>query len=307
VPSTANSNGRLRGALAASLTPLRAGGAELDENCFGPLLDRYVAGGLDGVLALGTTGEGVLLSPAERRRAAELTLEAAAGRLQVAVHCGAQTTAESVALAEHAVQRGADAVAVIAPPYYAFDPEEQLRHFTAVARACEPTPFYLYEFAARSGYSVPLEVVERVRDEAPNLAGIKVSNTPFERLAPFLIEGLDVFVGAEELICRGLKGGAAGAVSGLAASFPEAVAALVRTPDAELGEQVGALRAAVGRFPFPAVMKLLLGRQGVPIREDVRPPLRTLTEAERADLERQAGDPRAAIGRALREALAAAG
>ncbi len=89
----------LRGRLAAAVTPLRDGGAALDEAAFGPYVDFLAAGGLDGILALGTTGEGILLSTDERRRAAELFVEAAGGRLQVAVHCGAQTTADTVELA----------------------------------------------------------------------------------------------------------------------------------------------------------------------------------------------------------------
>jgi len=80
----------LKGVLAASVTPLAQGGAALDEDGFGPVADFLVAGGLDGLLALGTNGEGILLSVAERKRAAELFVEAAAGRLQVAVHAGAQ-------------------------------------------------------------------------------------------------------------------------------------------------------------------------------------------------------------------------
>jgi dihydrodipicolinate synthase/N-acetylneuraminate lyase len=77
----------LRGALAAAVTPLRDDGAALDEEAFRPYLDFLAAAGLDGVLALGTTGEGILLSAAERRRAAELFLE---GPLPVIVHCGAR-------------------------------------------------------------------------------------------------------------------------------------------------------------------------------------------------------------------------
>src|SRR6185437_15858361 len=65
----------LRGALAAAVTPLRDDGAALDEEAFRPYLDFLAAGGLDGILGLGTTGEGILLSAAERRRAAELFLE----------------------------------------------------------------------------------------------------------------------------------------------------------------------------------------------------------------------------------------
>src|SRR5881398_3140712 len=106
----------LRGALAAAVTPLRDGGEALDERAFGPMLALLSSGGIDGVLALGTTGEGILLSPEERRRAAELFLAARphAG-FAVAVHCGAQTTRDTEALSAHAAEAGADAVAVIAP------------------------------------------------------------------------------------------------------------------------------------------------------------------------------------------------
>src|ERR1043166_2204548 len=203
----------LRGALAAALTPLRDDGAALDEDAFAPYLSFLAAGGLDGVLALGTTGEGILLSAAERRRAAELFLE---GPLPVIVHAGAPTTAATVALAEPAAA-GAAGVAVIGPPYYPLDEEALLEHFAAAARAAAPLPFYVYEFKARSGYAVPVAVIERLRDAAANLAGLKVSDRPLEAVQPYLLEGLDVFVGAEAPLP---VEGAAGTVSGLAAVFP---------------------------------------------------------------------------------------
>ncbi len=146
-------SGRLQGALAASVTPLRDGGQELDEEAFAPLLDRYAAAGLDGVLAFGTNGEGVLFSVEERKRGLRLFVEAAAGRLDVAAHCGAQTTADTVALAADAAAAGATAVAVIGPPYFPLDEAAQLAHFTAAAEACAPLPFYVYEFARTSGYA----------------------------------------------------------------------------------------------------------------------------------------------------------
>src|SRR5437868_11757444 len=107
----------LHGALAAALTPLHDDGT-LDEGAFEPYVDFLAAGGLDGLLALGTTGEGFLLPLDRRRRAAELLLEAAGDRLDIAVHCGAQSTADTVRLAAHAAEAGAAAVAVIAPPYF---------------------------------------------------------------------------------------------------------------------------------------------------------------------------------------------
>ena len=272
----------LKGALAAAVTPLRDGGEALDEDAFAPYVDFLAAGGLDGILALGTTGEGILLSEDERKRAAELFVDAAGDEFDVAVHCGAQTTAETVALSTHAAELGADAVAVIGPPYYPLDEQALVAHFSAAAEACAPLPFYLYEFRARAGYSIPAAVIDRVRERAPNLAGLKVSNQPFEDVEPYLVEGLDVFVGAESLVVRSLEQGAAGAVSGLASVFPELVAQLVR----ERAGDVGEVRGALERFPFQAAAKFCLGKRGVPVREDVRRPLRPLLPDEQEELAR---------------------
>jgi dihydrodipicolinate synthase/N-acetylneuraminate lyase len=268
----------LRGALAAALTPLRNDGAALDEEAFRPYAEFLAGAGLDGTLALGTTGEGILLSAAERRRAAELFLE---GPLPVIVHCGAQTTAETAALAEHAAGAGAAGVAVISPPYFALDDEALLGHLTAAARAAGEVPFYVYEFKARSGYAVPISVIEHLREHAPNFAGLKVSDKPFDAVEPYLLEGLDVFVGAEELVLKGIERGAVGTVSGLGSVFPERVVALIRDGDGD----VGALRAAMDRFPFQAAAKYVLGRRGVPVREDVRAPLRRLRDDEKRELD----------------------
>jgi N-acetylneuraminate lyase len=219
-------------------------------------------------------------------RVAERFLEAAGGRLAVAVHCGAQTTADTVRLAAHAAEAGADGVAVIGPPYYAFDAAELLAHLAAAAAACAPVPFYVYEFERVSGYAVPLEVIAELRDRAPNLAGLKVSDSPFDRVTPYLLEGLDVFIGAESLIGHGLAGGAAGAVSGLGSALPELVIATVREGTLEAAERAGAVRAAIERFRRLPALKRILGLRGVPVGEDVRGPLRRLTDAERDELDR---------------------
>ena len=272
----------LRGALAAAVTP--QAGDRLDEEAFGPYVDFLAHSGVHGLLALGTTGEGLLFGLAERQRAVELFVEASAGRLQVAAHCGAQTTADTLALVEHATTAGADAIAVIGPPYFQLDDRALLDHFAAAAAACAPSPFYVYEFERASGYAVPIDVLLSLRERAPNLAGLKVSDAPFERFAPYLIEGLDVFVGPEALIFDGLSAGAVGAVSGLAAAFPDKVAAVVREPTEAGAIELGELRAAVERFPRHAALKFILGLRDVPVREDVRRPLRQLSDGERHEL-----------------------
>src|SRR2546423_1540440 len=173
----------LRGALAAAVTPLRDGGEALDEEAFAPYVDFLAAGGVDGLLALGTTGEGFLLPVEQRMRSAQLFVEAAHGRLQVAVHTGAQSTWDTVELAAHAADVGADAV---------------------------------------------------------------------------------------------------GAVSALGSAFPELVAAAVRDP---ASADLAPVRLAMERFPFQSALKTVLAQRGVPINPDVRRPLRTLTDEERAELE----------------------
>ncbi|MBV8064284.1 MAG: dihydrodipicolinate synthase family protein [Actinobacteria bacterium] len=259
----------LRGAFAAALTPS-------SDDAYAPYVDFLAAGGLDGILALGTTGEGMLFSVPERKHVVERFVEAARGTLQVAVNAGAQTTADTVALAAHAAEAGADAVAVIAPPYFPLDDESVLAHMTAAAAACAPTPFYVYEFARASGYAVSSGVLARLREQAPNLVGMKVSDTPYDVFEPYLHEGLDVFVGPEAFIGRGMKAGAVGAVSALASAFPEQVARAVR----EESDDLVTLRETVERFPRHAALKLVVARRGVPMPPDVRAPLRRLTGNE---------------------------
>src|SRR5207253_8107633 len=175
-------------------------------------------------------------------------------------HCGAQSTADTAALAAHAAEAGAQAVAVIAPPYFQLDDDALLAHFVEAANACAPLPFYVYELERASGYAIPVSVVARLRETVDNVAGMKVSDAPFAKVAPYLLEGLDVFVGAEALIGEGLSAGAAGAVSGLASAFPEVVAGAVQSGDSQAA---GELRAGIEGDPRHAAPQAVRRARGV--------------------------------------------
>jgi dihydrodipicolinate synthase/N-acetylneuraminate lyase len=274
----------IRGTLAAAATPLNGDGSRLDEAGFAHLAEFFAGARLDGVLVAGTTGEGILLTPEERMRATELFVQGSGGRFGVIAHCGAQSTADTVMLAEHAAQAGAGGVAVIAPPYFLLDEAALIVHFDAAARACAPVPFYVYELKAASGYAVPLTVLHELRERAPNFVGMKVSDSPWESFAPYLIQGLDIFVGPEALIHEGMSAGAIGAVSALATAFPELVARAV-SGTAEDSRVVAELRAGIERFPRHAALKHVLVRRGVDIGEGVRAPLRRLTDGELGELD----------------------
>ncbi len=127
-------------------------------------------------------------------------------------------------------------------------------------------------------------VVTAVAERAPNLAGLKVSEPAMEAVSPYLGLGLPVLVGSEPLIPAAIAAGAAGSVSGLASAFPAEVAAVVRDPTPDGAAHLRSLREALGTTTLIASAKHVLGRRGVPIGPDVRPPLRPLTPAEQEAL-----------------------
>ena len=283
--SLARRHGPLRGALAAAVTPLTPDAGDLDPTPVAPLVELYITAGLSGVMVGGTTGEGVLLSVPERCRLTEAFVTAAAGRIDVVVHAGAQSTADTVLVAEHANAAGVTAVSVIAPPYFRLDDRALLDHLERAAIACAPTPFYIYEFIDRSGYPVPPAVMEELAERCETFVGLKVSDAPMERFERYLLPWLDVLVGPEPLIFEGIERGAVGAVSALASVFPELVADAVARPAATKSEALADLRHLLERQPFHASLKRALQLRGIPINAAVRAPLRSLTVTDQAALD----------------------
>jgi dihydrodipicolinate synthase/N-acetylneuraminate lyase len=263
--------------LAAVVTPLRDGGEALDEEAIAPLVEFVEAGGYcDGLFVAGTTGEGFLLQVKERRRAAELFR--AASRGLCVVHAGAQTTAETVALAAHAAEIGADGVAVIPPPYFPLDDRALVEHLVAAGEACAPVPFHIYVFSARSGYPVSIAAVEEVGRRLDNLAGMKVTEPSFEDVSPYLGLGLDVLVGAEGTIPEAMAAGARGAASALAGIDPARVRAVLDAPSAAGREgMLDLYRELADGGGLIAGIKAELGRRGVPLSPDMRRPLQAVS------------------------------
>jgi len=270
----------------AMLTPLLEGGESLDEGVLGEEIDFLLDHGADGIFVAGSTGEGVNLEDEERRRLLRASKRALRDRGKLFCHAGAQTTRRTVELARDAHRLGVDGVAVIPPPYYPLSDAELTAHLIAAARACAPTPFFIYCFASRSGYPVPVAVVEQVRDQTSNLAGLKVSDAPWTAIEGYFSLGVPVLVGNEPLIAEAAsKPAFAGSVSAVAGTFPEAIRSLVDDPTPGRAAAVARLRAILTETAsLPAMGKRVLASRGVPIRPDVRLPARTATpeEAQRA-------------------------
>lgn len=275
---TGQTRGPLSGVVAATVTPMRNYGRELDLGAIPRLVAFYADAGMSGVFVAGSTGEGVLLTLDERRSLLEGFLAAAGDGFSVVAQVGAQTTADAVALAEHARAAGATAVAAVGPPYYRYDDVELVEHFALIASACAPVPFYLYEIRDRTAYALSETVVLAVQEQAANLVGMKVSDRTLDELRAYILPGLDVMVGSEPLIPEAVALGAVGAVSALAAALPRAVRRVLA------GEQPGShadqLRSELARYPFQSALKTALVAQRVLEDASVRRPLRPLTPGE---------------------------
>jgi dihydrodipicolinate synthase/N-acetylneuraminate lyase len=272
---------RLSGIIAALLTPMQDGGTRLDLPATGRLVGWLVERGIHGLFIAGTTGEGLYLSPEEHRVLTRAVVKAAGG-IPVVGHVGALTTAQAVALARQAVQAEVTAVAAIPPSYYSMTREEILGYFTAIGKAAEPLPVYLYNIPSHARNDLPPALVKEIRKAVPNVAGIKDSSGFAGRIAD-LVRTMGpefaVVCGNDEKELDAFQEGAAGVVSSGAGIFPELYLELHaawkagRLADAQAAQaRIIAMQEALGNGARLGWYKYVLAQRGVPIG-GVRAPL----------------------------------
>lgn len=164
----------IKGVLIPVITPFDDR-ALVDEPMMRALVDFYIKASVQGLFVLGSSGQGPAMSIAERKRAAEIALDQAAGRVPTVIHVGTADAESTIELAEHAAEQGASSIGVIPPYYYSDHTEyEILAHFRAVARAVS-LPIFIYENPKYSGISISPDFGKRMKDEIPSIGGIKVA------------------------------------------------------------------------------------------------------------------------------------
>jgi len=271
----------LQGVVVPILTPFDSEGA-LDVQATHRLVDYLIARGVDGVYPCGTTGEAFLLSMDERRRLAAAVVDAAAGRVSVIIHAGAATTADTIALTQHAQAAGADAVAVIPPLIYHHSDQALLQHYIIVARSAPDLPLMLYNFPAICNNEITFELVMELREQAPNVVGMKDSSGSLE-----LLMRLHTVTDGEFITFNGGDGqalaagamGLSGCVSGNANVAPELFVELFAAASAgdlvrarALQRKVNVLRDLLGDGGNLSLFKRMVAKRGVEVG-DVRAPL----------------------------------
>jgi 4-hydroxy-tetrahydrodipicolinate synthase len=160
---------RFRGVFTALVTPFRRG--EVDESAFVALVERQIAGGVHGLVPVGTTGEGSTLSHEEHRRVVQLCVSTAAGRVPVIAGAGSNSTAEAIELSRYAKDVGASAVLSVTPYYNRPSQEGLYRHFAAIAEAVD-IPIVVYNVPSRTSGDIANETLARLA-KLPNIIGIK--------------------------------------------------------------------------------------------------------------------------------------
>ena len=160
---------RLRGVFTALVTPFRNGA--LDETAFVALVERQIAGGVHGLVPVGTTGETATLSHEEHNRVVQLCVQTARGRVPVVAGAGSNSTVEAIELAQHAKEIGADAVLAVTGYYNRPSQEGIYRHFEAIDAAVD-IPIIIYNVPSRTVVDLSNELVARLA-KLPHVIGIK--------------------------------------------------------------------------------------------------------------------------------------
>jgi 4-hydroxy-tetrahydrodipicolinate synthase len=157
------------GAITALVTPFRDGA--VDEKAFAELLERQIAGGVHGVVPVGTTGETSTLSHDEHKRVVELCVEIAAGRVRVIAGAGSNSTAEAIELAAHGKRVGADGALAVTPYYNRPSQEGLYQHYKAMNDAVQ-LPILVYNVPSRTSVDISNDTLARLA-KLPNIVGIK--------------------------------------------------------------------------------------------------------------------------------------
>ncbi|MBJ7325857.1 MAG: 4-hydroxy-tetrahydrodipicolinate synthase [Chthoniobacterales bacterium] len=216
------------GTYTALVTPFRNG--RVDDEGLRKLIEAQIAGGVDGIVPVGTTGESPTLSHDEHRDVIKAAVEIVAGRIKVIGGTGSNSTDEAIALTRDAEKAGADGALMVAPYYNKPSPEGLYRHFRAIAETTK-LPIVLYSIPGRCGIEIGVPVVARLAEDCANIVAIKEAGGTVERVSQLrqaVPETFEILSGDDSLTLPFISVGAVGVISVASNVAPAEVSALVR-------------------------------------------------------------------------------
>ena len=215
------------GVYTALITPFKNG--KIDFDAYARIIESQIAGGVDGVVPVGTTGESPTISHADHREVIRKTVEFANKRIKVIAGTGSNSTEEAINLTVAAAQAGVDGVLLV-NPYYNKPPQRALvAHFTEVSKA-GGIPAVLYNIPGRTGVNFLPESVLELLDKAPLVKGMKEASgdiTQMMRLIELCGDRIDVLSGDDNLLLPLLSVGGKGVVSVVSNIMPREVKSVI--------------------------------------------------------------------------------
>lgn len=280
------------GVFTALATPMRDG--EIDYPSLSALVEHQAAGGINGLVSMGTTGESPTLDHKQHILVIRATVEAARGKVPVIAGTGSNSTAEAVALTKLAESAGADGFLVVAPYYNKPNQEGLFQHFSAIAEATEK-PIVLYSIPSRCGVEISVDVAARLYEKYPQVCCMKAAEGSCEKVLDYIRRlGPDyaVMSGDDSLTLPFMSAGASGVIS-VASNL--IVSPLVKMVQAANENDFSAAREIYLKYypffkslflePNPVPIKYCLYRANITASDEVRLPLAQLTPKTRAVLD----------------------
>ena len=218
-----------RGTFTALVTPFREGA--IDFVALQNLIELQIAGGIDGVVAVGTTGESPTLTHDERDEVIRFTIQNANKRCLVLAGTGSYSTRDAIEATRAAERLGADAALVVAPYYNKPSQEGLFRHFEAIAKSTD-LRVVLYNIPGRCGVDISAETVGRLAGACPNIASIKEASGSVDRVSELrarLPETFTILSGDDGLTLPFMSVGAVGVVSVASNLLPAEICELVQS------------------------------------------------------------------------------
>jgi dihydrodipicolinate synthase/N-acetylneuraminate lyase len=192
----------------------------INETAFREVMEFNIQAGVGGFWVAGGNGESVLLSDEENMRIAEIASDQNRGRINNIMHVGAPTTERAVKLAEHAAKAGAEAICCVPPFFYRQTDEAIVEHYKAVAASAD-LPFYVYNLPQSTGVEITVELMQKIQNGVPQLAGLKHSSINFANVREWVKMDLKCFIGSSMLMVPALSIGAVGCIDGPPCAAPE--------------------------------------------------------------------------------------
>jgi 4-hydroxy-tetrahydrodipicolinate synthase len=222
----------LEGIITALVTPFDAKG-NINEELLRSLCEYQAHKQVNGILVLGTTGEGISLSMDERKLISETVVDELTGTVPVIVHVGSSNIKEVFSLAQHAVDIGANAITSITPYFFKMSDRELLDFYVELSQNVpKGYPIFVYNFPEATGNDINPVILEKLLDKVENIAGIKYSSGNMMRMQEYLKlkkNNFKIFTGADQLFYPALCLGCDGLVSGNANVLPELYLAIFRS------------------------------------------------------------------------------